>query len=102
MNDSQQVATFILNKINQAPMVGEEAEAVTSAKQWLALIANGNLIVTQGEKREEPTIPDNAAANNGDGRGIEAATGADAESNAGTSSVTGPDTRPDSGPKTGS
>ena len=50
MNDSQQVAAFILSKLRQAPMTGDESESVSSAKQWLLMIQNGQLIVVDPPK----------------------------------------------------
>ena len=60
MNDSQQVAAFILGKLRQAPMIGDESESVSSAKQWLTMIQNGQLLVVdppvskpEGEEEHE-------------------------------------------------
>ena len=57
MNDHQQVAGFILSKIRQAPMVGDESEAVSSAKQWLMMIQQGQLQISDATQALEDKVP---------------------------------------------
>ncbi len=57
MNDHQQVAGFILSKIRQAPMVGDESEVVSSAKQWLMMIQQGQLQVVDTQKALRDATP---------------------------------------------
>ncbi len=57
MNDHQQVAAFILSKLRQAPMTGDESELVSSSKQWLSMIQQGQLQVTDAQKALEDKIP---------------------------------------------
>ena len=67
MNDHQQVAGFILSKIRQAPMIGDESEVVSSAKQWLMMIQQGQLQVTDMSKAlEDKTPPDLKPPGNGE------------------------------------
>ena len=56
MNDHQQVAAFILSKLRQAPMTGDESELVSTAKQWLIMIQNGQfqIVDTVSEQKKEP------------------------------------------------
>ena len=57
MNDHQQVAAFILGKLRQAPMTGDESEMVSSAKQWLLMIQQGQLQITDATKALEDKVP---------------------------------------------
>ncbi len=57
MNDHQQVAGFILSKLRQAPMIGDESEVVSSAKQWLGMIQRGQLQVTDMTQALEDKVP---------------------------------------------
>ena len=54
MNDHQQVAAFIISKLRQAPMTGDESELVSTAKQWLIMIQNGQfqIVDTVSPKKE--------------------------------------------------
>jgi hypothetical protein len=75
MNDHQQVAAYITEKMRQSTITGEEAETMASAKRWLALIASGQFVVVslnQGEGNGK-AIPAGAAngAGAGDGDGYE-------------------------------
>ena len=65
MNDHQQVARYIFEKLSTVQIVGNESETLSSAKQWATMIANGMLVVSQPEKPDETDsdIPDTAAAN---------------------------------------
>lgn len=53
-NRHKQVAGYILGLLKKAPMNCEESERVSGAKQWLGLIATGQMEVTQVEQRETP------------------------------------------------
>ncbi len=55
--DHQQVAGFILGLIKNAPMTCEESEAVSSAKQWLGLIATGQMEVSAIETPKLEPVP---------------------------------------------
>ena len=57
MNDHQQVAAFILGKLRQATMVGDESELVSSSKQWLLMIQQGQLVVTDAQQALEKATP---------------------------------------------
>lgn len=57
MNDHQQVAAFILGKLRQATMIGDESELVTSSKQWLLMIQQGQLVITDPQKALEDKVP---------------------------------------------
>ena len=67
MNDHQQVAGFILSKLRQAPMTGDESELVSSAKQWLGMIQRGQLQLSDmSQALEDKTPPDLKPSNNED------------------------------------
>lgn len=67
MNDHQQVASFVLGKLRQAPMTGDESEAVSSAKQWLMMIQQGTLQVTDVSKALVDATPPEAKPPDGNG-----------------------------------
>lgn len=49
MDQHQQVATYIFEKLRTAQINGDESETMSSAKQWLTMIANGQMVVSQVE-----------------------------------------------------
>ena len=66
MNDHQQVAGFILSKIRQAPMTGDESELVSSAKQWLMMIQQGQLQIMESQTALEDKVPPDMKLGNGE------------------------------------
>jgi hypothetical protein len=69
MNDHQNVAVYINQKLLQCPITGAESENMTSAKQWLALIVSGQFIVVSAEEQQnakvQPDLLDRYAVGNG-------------------------------------
>lgn len=55
---NQQIASFLLQLVNVAPIEGKDAENVASAKQWLRQIAAGKLVV--GEPVAEDPVTETA------------------------------------------
>ncbi len=51
---SAQLAKIAHNLVSAAPLRGAEAEAVVAVKQWLARIAQGELVVGEPVKAPEP------------------------------------------------
>lgn len=49
MDQHKQVATYIFEKLRAVQITGEESEAMSSAKQWLTMIASGKMVVSQPE-----------------------------------------------------
>ena len=66
MNDHQQVAGFILSKLRQAPMIGDESEVVSSAKQWLGMIQRGQLQIMDPQQALEAKTPPDLKPGNGE------------------------------------
>ncbi len=61
MNDHQQVANYILAKLKDTPIPFEQAEVAVSARNWLVMIANGQLEIQNAATPEPAT--DLAAVN---------------------------------------
>ena len=61
MNENQQVAQYLFEKMRGVMIPGEESEMMSSAKRWLALIANGVLHVQE----QEPAGPNPDANGSG-------------------------------------
>lgn len=53
---NSQIAAFILELVNVAPVTGRDAENVVSAKQWLRQIQSGQLVVGKPEVEEAKPI----------------------------------------------
>ena len=66
MNDHQQVAAFILGKLRQAPMTGDESELVSSSKRWLTMIQQGQFQITDMSQALEDKTPPDLKPGNGE------------------------------------
>ena len=49
MNDHQQVAQYIMGKLDTCSIQGNEAQVLIQAQQWLALIAQGKFTIKEAK-----------------------------------------------------